>query len=325
MATPIPEKMKAAALDRFGGPEVLGIKTVPVPQCGDDELLIRVEAAGVGVWDSWEREGEMAQMIEGGPRFPYVPGADGAGEVVAVGKDVKGCRVGDRIYAYAFGNPKGGFYAEFTAVKAKHAARIPKGMKVEQAAALAADGITALRGLEDQLKLEAGQRLLVFGASGGIGHIALQLARRMGAKVLAIASGQDGVELARRLGADAVVEGHNGGDVETACRDFAPDGADAALVLACGNTCQVALKHVRKGGRIAYPNGVEPRPEAPEGIEAIAYDGIPSPKVLERLNELIEAGPFHLEVSHLYAMEEAARAQQEVLKHHLGKLALRIH
>ena len=325
MAIPIPEKMKAAALDRFGGPEVLGIKTVPVPQCGDDELLIRVEAAGVGVWDAWEREGEMAGMIEGGPRFPYVPGTDGAGEVVAVGKGVRGCEVGDRVYAYALGSPKGGFYAEFAAVKATRAARIPKGMKVEQAAALAADGITALRGLEDQLKLEAGQRLILFGASGGVGHIALQLARRMGAKVLAIASGKDGVELARRLGADAVVEGHHAGDVEKACRDFAPDGADAALVLAGGDICQATLKHLRKGGRIAHPNGVEPKPEAPEGVELIAYDGIPSQKTLQRLNELIEAGPFHLEVSHLYAMEEAARAQQEVLKHHLGKLALRIH
>ncbi|MFP2929906.1 NADP-dependent oxidoreductase [Pyxidicoccus sp. 3LG] len=324
MATSIPDTMKAAALDSFGGPEVIGIKTLPVPQCGDDEILIRVDAAGVGVWDAWEREGGMAEMIEGGPRFPYVPGFDGAGEVVAVGKGVKGCKVGDRVYGFALGSPKGGFYAEFTVVKAKHAARIPKGMKVEQAAALAADGVTALRGLEDHLELEAGQRLLIFGASGGVGHIALQLARRMGAKVLAVASGEDGVELARRLGADVVVEGHHG-DLEKACRDFAPDGLDAALVLAGGDTCESALKHVRQGGRIAYPNGVAQIPQGPKGVEVIAYDGIPSQKTFERLNELIEAGPFHLEVSHLYAMEEAARAQQEVLEHHVGKFALRIH
>lgn len=324
MAITIPDKMKAAALDRFGGPEVLGIKTVPVPSCGDDEILIRVEVAGVGVWDPWEREGKMAEMIEGGPRFPYVPGADGAGEVLAVGKDVRRFKVGERVYAIAFANPKGGFYAEYAVAKEKHAARIPKGMKVEQAAALAADGITALRGLEDHLRLQAGQRLLIFGASGGVGHIALQLARRLGVKVLAVASGEDGVELARRLGADTVAEGHRG-DVEKACREFAPDGLDAALVLACDDICQRALKHVRQGGRIAHPNGVMPRPEGPEGIEVIAYDGIPSQKTLERLNELIEAGPFHLEIGRVYAMEEAARAQKEVLQHHLGKLALRIH
>jgi NADPH2:quinone reductase len=324
MPSSIPDTMKAAALDHFGGPEVLGIKTVPVPPCGDDEILIRVDMAGVGAWDSWEREGGIAEMIEGGPRFPYVPGTDGAGQVVSVGKNVKGFKVGDRVYGFALGSPKGGFYAEFTAVKAERAARIPKGLKVEQAAALAADGITALRGLEDQLKLKSGQRLLIFGASGGIGHIALQLARRMGAKVLAVASGEDGVALVRRLGADAVVEGHQG-DVDKACREFAPDGFDAALVLANGNTCPTALKHVRQGGRIAYPNGVEPSPKGPEGVETLAYDGIPSPELLQRLNELIEAEPFHLEIGHLYAMEEAAKAQQEVLKHHLGKLVLRIH
>jgi NADPH:quinone reductase-like Zn-dependent oxidoreductase len=324
MAPSIPDTMKAAALDRFGGPEVLGIKTVPVPECGDDEVLIRVEVAGVGVWDGLEREGEMAGMMEGSPRFPYVPGTDGAGEVIAVGKNVRRFKVGERVYAVAFLSPKGGFYAEFAVVKEKHAARIPKGMKVEQAAALAADGITALQGLEDQLRLQPGQRLLIFGASGGVGHIALQLARRLGAKVLAVASGEDGVELARRLGAEAVVEGRHG-DVEKACRDFAPEGLDAALVLASGDTCQSALKHVRQGGRIAHPNGVEPPPRGPAGSEVIAYDGVPSQKTLERLNELIEAGPFHLEIGHVYAMEEAARAQKEVLQHHLGKLALRIH
>jgi NADPH:quinone reductase-like Zn-dependent oxidoreductase len=324
MAPSIPDKMKAAALDRFGGPEVLGIKTVPVPTCGDDEILIRVEGAGVGVWDSLEREGEMAGLMEGKPHFPYVPGTDGAGEVVAVGGNVRRFKVGDRVYATAFLSPKGGFYAEFTVTKEKHAARIPKGMKVEQAAALAADGITALQGLEDTLRLQAGQRLLIFGASGGVGHIAVQLARRLGARVLAVASGEDGVELVRRLGAEAVVEGHHG-EVEKACRDFAPDGLDAALVLACNDRCLSALKHVRQGGRIAYPNGVEPIPQGPEGVEVIAYDGVPRQQTLERLNELIEAGPFHVEIGHVYAMEEAVRAQKEVLQHHLGKLTLRIH
>ena len=98
-----------------------------------------------------------------------------------------------------------------------------------------------------------------------------------------------------------------------------------ALVLACNDRCLSALKHVRQGGRIAYPNGVEPLPQGPEGVEVIAYDGVPSQKTLERLNELIEAGPFHVEIGHVYAMEEAVRAQKEVLQHHLGKLTLRIH
>ncbi|MBU8900327.1 NADP-dependent oxidoreductase [Corallococcus sp. M34] len=324
MAQAIPDTMKAAALDKFGGPEVIGIKTVKVPSCGDDEILLRVDAAGIGAWDAWEVGGGLADMIEGGPRFPYVPGSDGAGEVVAVGKNVKNFKVGDRAYGFAFGSPKGGFYAEFTAVKAENAARVPQGLSIQQAATLAADGITALRGLEDQLQLKSGQRLLIFGASGGLGHIALQLARRLGAKVLAVASGEDGVALVRRLGADAAVDGRSG-DVEKACREFAPDGLDAALVLANRGACEAALKLVRKGGRIAYPNGVEPAPKGPAGVKTMAYDGLPGADVLQRLNALIEAGPFHLEVGQTYPMAEAAKAQQDVARHHLGKLALRIH
>ncbi|WP_223644861.1 NADP-dependent oxidoreductase [Corallococcus sp. EGB] len=323
MPASIPDKMRAAALDRFGGPEVLGIQTISVPACGDDEVLVRVAAAGIGVWDWMEREGQMAEMLPGGPKFPYVPGADGAGEIAAVGKNVVDLKVGDKIYGSAFMSSKGGFYAEYVAVKANQAARIPKGLKVEQAAALAADGVTAIQGLDNHLQLQSGQRLLIFGANGGIGHLAVQFAKRMGAKVLAVASGEDGVELARRIGADAVVDGKKG-DFEKVCREFAPDGFDAALVLAGGDATDKVLQHVRKGGRIAYPNGVEPVPKAPAGVQAIAYDGLPRPESLKRINELIEAGPFHLEIGRIYALEEAAKAQQEVLKHHLGKYAMRI-
>lgn len=321
MATNIPETMKAVALERFGGPDVLELETLAVPECGDDEILIRVDTAGVGVWDPWEREGAMAEVIEGGPRFPYVPGSDGAGEVVAVGRNVTRFTEGDRVYAFGFANPKGGFYAEYAAVPARHAARIPAGLPVEQAGVLAVDGVTALRGL-DALELEPGQRLLIVGASGGIGHIALQLAKRMGVEVLAAASGADGLELVRRLGAEVVVDGHDREALVQACRDFVPD---AALVLACDDVCQEALGHVREGGRIAHPNGVEPVPSGPEGVEVIGYDGIPDEEVFDRLNHLIESGPFQLAVSRIYELEEAAAAQEQVLKHHVGKLALRVH
>jgi NADPH:quinone reductase len=307
MASSIPEKMKAAALDRFGGPEVLGIQSIAVPACGDDEILVRVAAAGIGAWDHLEREGGLKDMVPGGPRFPYVPGADGAGEVIAVGRNVKAHSVGDIVYGTAFLSPKGGFYAEYVVLTA----------------ALAADGVTAIQGLEDHLQLKSGQTLLLFGASGGLGHLALQLALRMGVKVLAVASGADGVELVRRLGADAAVDGRQA-DAEKACRDFALEGFDAALVLARGDAAEPLLRHVRAGGRIAYPTGVEPAPKGPEGVQAKAYDGLPDARSLARINELIEAGPFHLEIGRVYALEEAAKAQQEVLQHHLGKFVMRI-
>jgi NADPH2:quinone reductase len=318
MQASIPAEMKAAAFDRYGGPEVLHTQTLPVPRPGRKQVLIRLDAAGIGVWDPYVRSGEF----EIGPkRFPKVIGNDGAGEVVAVGDGVRRFRVGDPVYAYSM---EGGFYAEYVALDEDEIAPIPKGLSAEQAGALGADGVTALHGLDDQLRLAAGQTLMIYGASGGIGHLAVQLAKRMGGRVLAVASGPDGVELVRKLGADAAVDGKRE-DVARAARDFAPGGLDAALVLAHGESLAPALGAVRKGGRIAHPNGVEPAPTAPKGVTLLAYDGEPGPDAFERLNRLIAAGPFHVEVGRVYPLEEAERAHREVGKHHLGKLALRIH
>ncbi|BDG01476.1 NADP-dependent oxidoreductase [Anaeromyxobacter oryzae] len=318
MQASIPAQMKAAAFDRYGGPEVLHTETLPVPKPGPKQVLIRLDSAGIGVWDPYVRSGEIEL---GQSRFPRVIGNDGAGEVVATGADVRRFRIGDRVYAYSF---EGGFYAEFVALDEDAIAPIPPGMSAEEAGALGADGVTALRGLDDQLHLAAGQTLMVYGASGGIGHLAVQLAKRMGAKVLAVASGPDGIALVRRLGADAAVDGKRD-DVARAARDFAPGGLDAALVLVAGQGLDAALATMRRGGRIAFPNGVEPAPRAPAGVTLQAYDGEPSPDAFQRLNRLIGAGPFHVEVGRVYPLEEAARAHREIQQHHLGKLALRIH
>ena len=199
----IPETMKAAAIDRFGGPEVIHTRSLPVPKPGEYEVLIQLDTAGIGVWDPYVREGEIPT---GEQRFPRVIGNDGAGTVVAAGDRVTRFRIGERVYAYSM---DGGFYAEYVAVNEDNVAPIPPGVEPDEAGALGADGITALRGLDDELRLQAGETLMIFGASGGIGHIAVQLAKRMGARVLAIASGSDGVDLVRRLGADAAVDGRH--------------------------------------------------------------------------------------------------------------------
>jgi NADPH:quinone reductase len=318
MQASIPAQMSAAAFDRYGGPEVLHAETLPVPRPGPSQVLVRLDSAGIGVWDPDVRSGELKL---GPSRFPQVIGNDGAGEVVAVGDDVRRFRVGDRVYAYSFA---GGFYAEYVAVDEDAIAPIPQGLSTAEAGALGADGVTAVRGLDDQLHLSAGQTLMVYGASGGIGHIAVQLAKRVGAKVLAVASGRDGVELVRKLGADAAVDGKRD-DAAQAARDFAPNGLDAALVLVHGDSLEPALGTIRKGGCIAHPNGVEPVPKGPPGVQVLAYDGEPGRDALERLNRLIAAGPFHLEVGRAYRLEDAARAHREIGQHHLGKLALRIH
>jgi NADPH:quinone reductase-like Zn-dependent oxidoreductase len=313
----IPPTMKAAAIDRFGGPDELHVEVLPVPVPDADQVLIQLDSAGIGVWDPYVREGEFKL---GEPHFPMVIGNDGAGTVIAAGGNVTRFQVGDRVYAYAM---EGGFYAEYAAVDADEVALIPPGVSDEQAGVLGADGVTALVGLEDQLQLRPNEKVMIYGASGGIGHLAVQLAKRLGAEVLAVASGADGVQLTKRLGADVAIDGREQ-DVARAARDFAPQGLDAALVLATGPGLEEALGGMKKGGRIAHPNGVDDMPRPPAGVQSLAYDGEASPAVFDRLNELIGAGPFHVELGRVYALADAARAHRELGQHHLGKLAFRV-
>ena len=317
------QTMRAVALDKFGGPETLTIQTLPIPEIEANEVLIRVEAAGVGAWDPFEREGGFVEITGIQPTFPYVLGTDGAGTIAAVGKDVKRFKEGDRVYAAVLGNPKGGFYAQYAAVNADNVSLIPKQLTVEQAAVLPTDALTALTGLERVLRLKAGESLMVFGASGGVGHLALQLGKRLGANVFAIASGDDGVQFAKKLGADSAVDGRSD-TVLDAAREFAPNGIDTALVTAGGERTDRALSAMRKGGRIAYPHGVMPEPTAPEGVAVEAYDGEFDPALIERLNALIDSGPFVAHVDRTFPLEQVSEAHKALTEHHLGKIALRI-
>ena len=322
MGNPIPAKMKAVAIDRFGGVETMRLRELPVPEVGPDEVLIRVEFAGVGKWDPFEREGGFHREYHIEPKFPHVLGSDGAGTVVAAGRSVRNLKVGDRAYGMSLVSPKGGFYAEYAAVKADHASRVPDKLPTDQAGIMAVDAITALRGLDDHLGLKKGEAVMVFGAGGGIGHLAVQLARAMGARVFAVASGEDGVALARRVGADAVVNGRKD-DVPAAARRFAPAGIDCALFTAGGPAAEAALTALKKGGRVAYPTGVEPEPQPRDGLTFKRYDGTPDAKVIEKLNRLIESGPFQAHVARTFPLDRAAEAHRELDKHYLGKLALR--
>jgi NADPH2:quinone reductase len=316
MSPSIPRTMKAAVIDKFGGPGALHVATIPVPELGASEILMRVQAAGIASWDPWMREGGMGRK-----RFPQVLGSDGAGTVVAVGSKVKRFKVGDRAYAYTFDNPKGGFYAQYAAVPEAAAAPAPPHLSLPEAGGLAACGLTALAGLE-ALKIKPGQSVMITGASGGVGHLALQLVKRKGGRVLAVASGGDGVALARRLGADVSVNG-KAADVVKAARNFAPGGLDRALVFANSPQLAAALKLVKKGGTIAYPEGVYPEPKGQAGVSVRSFNGLPDAAAFARLNGIIARGRFRVEVPRTYRLEELPQAHRDVAKHHLGKLILK--
>jgi NADPH:quinone reductase-like Zn-dependent oxidoreductase len=192
-------------------------------------------------------------------KFPLVPGADGTGTVVALGPGVTEFSEGDEVYGYGFLNPKGGFYAEYAAVPADQVARVPESMDLERGAALPVTGVTALRGLDDTLRIGPGVRLLVFGAAGGVGYPAVQLAKAMGAQVLGVVSNAEAAALVRGAGADVVVNGRED-DLAGAVQAFAPDGLDAVLAVVNGQGLDTAIAAVRQGGRVAYPHGVQPAP-----------------------------------------------------------------
>ena len=310
--------MKAVAIESYGGKEMLKLRELPIPEMSPAEVLIKVEAAGVGVWDAIVRQGFMEEMVPA--TFPLVLGGDGSGTIAAVGADVQGFRVGDKVYGYAFLSPKGGFYANDVVLPTDQVALVPKGLTMEQAGALAVPGLTALHGLTDALKLKAGDRLLIFGV-GSVGHLAVQLAKRLDVQVLAVASGKDSVALARAAGADEVVDG-KGGDLAAAIHRFAPEGLDAVLATVNGKGLDTAITAIRQGGRLAYPNGVQPEPKAGHGVAAVNYSGTPDRQTFDRLNALIEAGPFSVQIDQRFPLSEAVQAHAAMEEHHLGRMVL---
>lgn len=313
------QQMQAMAVDEFGGPDKLTLHTLPVPPVDADEVLIHVEIAGVGIWDAMEREGNL---VYNEVHFPRVLGGECAGTIAAIGERVERFAVGDRVYAQSFMNDKGGSYAQYVVVSEKTVASVPDNLDMRMAGGLPIAGATALSNLKALGAIEK-TKLMLWGASGGVGHVALQLAKRLGAQVFAIASGADGVELAQQLGADEAVDGRND-DVVQRARAFAPEGFDTALVLVGGENVQLTLSLVRPGGIITFPNGVMPEPNAPDGVELKKANGFADPMLSDRLNRLISIGEFQVRIAQTFLLEEAAQAQEAMQKHYLGKIVLRV-
>jgi NADPH:quinone reductase-like Zn-dependent oxidoreductase len=195
--------MKAIVQDTYGSPDVLKLREIDKPKVGDDEALVRVHAAGVdrGVWHLMTGLPYLARLAFGfrAPKTP-VPGMDLAGVVEAVGKDASRFRPGDEV----FGVGKGTF-AEYALAREEKLAPKPANLTFEQAAALAISGLTALQGLRDHGRIEPGQKVLVIGASGGVGTFAVQIAKAFGAQVTGVCSTTK-VEMVRSIRADHVID-----------------------------------------------------------------------------------------------------------------------
>jgi NADPH:quinone reductase-like Zn-dependent oxidoreductase len=252
-----------------------------------------------------------------------VPGVDGAGVVVAKGARVRRFRLGDHVYAYEWGNRQGGFYAEFAAADAAHVARIPKSLDLRDAGAVATTGLTALQGL-DALELRPGHTVLIFGASGAVGTMAVQFAAQRGAHVIATASGSAAARLVRTLGAQRVIDARRAESIDQ-LRRFASAGLDRVLAFAGGDGLERCLDFVRPGGRVVYPNGIEPVPSKRRTLRVQAFDMVASPRQFERLNRHLAEGRIRVPITARYSLGKAAQAHRRLAQQHvLGRMVLQI-
>lgn len=193
--------MRAVVYERYGSEDVLRLVEVPVPEPGRGQVLVRVAATSMNPADRALRAGDLRRVLR--LRLPFTPGSDVAGVVEAVGTGVSDIAVG--LPVWALQPPKaGGACAEFVVVQSEHVSPAPARVTLKEAAALPLVGLTALQALRDRAHLRAGQRLLVFGAAGGVGTAAVQIGRALGAEVTAVA-GRRHADLLARLGASTVL------------------------------------------------------------------------------------------------------------------------
>jgi NADPH:quinone reductase-like Zn-dependent oxidoreductase len=311
-----PDTMLAAAIDHGGGPEVITSHRVPVPKPAPGEVLIQVHAAGVGVWEQHARQSPDADT-----HFPLILGSDGAGIVAALGAGVHRFRVGDQVYGTSEA-----FYAEYVTVRADDLAPVPKGIGLTEAGVLAISGLSALQGIDDVLQVKAGDTVLIHGAAGAVGALAIQFAKLRGAKVLATASDDAGLALVKRLGADAAVNGRTG-DITAAIRQLAPNGTDAILALVGGDSLEHCIDALRTDGRgrVAYLYGMRPLPQPRFAARMTLYTYVAGIPEFERLNQAVESAKLQVPIGAEYPLAGAADAHRRLESGHLlGKIVLKV-
>jgi NADPH:quinone reductase-like Zn-dependent oxidoreductase len=301
--------MQAIMVDEPGGPDVLRAGEAAMPQPGPEEVLVRVLAAGVGPWDVSRRTGVMPGS------FPYVPGLEFAGVVEGGTGDAAAFEDGEPVYGYRWPD---GCYAEYVVCPAEQLAPVPAGLDADEAAAVPVCGLTALQGLAGVLGVGSGDTVLITAASGGVGHLAVQIARLLGANVIATASAQNH-DFVHTLGAELVVD-HTKPDWPDQVRSLS--GGGAAKVLACAApTLAGAAQAARDGAVIATPVHAE-FPER-DGVRWQQYDGRPSGTDLIRMAPWFDDGSLSVHVSRRFYWKDAAAAQREAENGHVqGKLLL---
>ena len=312
-ATP---SMKAVVIHEYGGPEVLKYEDVPQPEPKEDQLLVRVIAAGVNPVDGMIRSGMFDK--EGHRSFPIILGGDIAGVVEKVGSKVAKFKPGEPVFAYVSLDNSGG-YAQYALVTEREAAPKPKSLTYVEAAAVPIVALTAWQALIDTAKLNAGQTVLIHGGSGGVGSFAIQIAKAHGAKVIATASTAN-QEFLKQLGADVAIDYTKQNFEEIA------KNVDVVLDSIGKDTLARSYGVVKKGGIVVSLVARPDRTElANHGIRGEALSVDPNSEELTEIGKLIDDKKINVIVSQTFPLSEAKKAQEQVATGHTrGKIVLKV-
>jgi NADPH:quinone reductase len=304
--------MRAIVVEDFGGPEVLRVRDVPLPQPGPGEVLVRVVSAGVGPWDVAKRKGLL------GGELPFVPGFECAGTVVGRTGDEAGFHDGEPVYGYI---GYSGGYGEYVACPAERLAPLPIALSLAEAGAAPVNLLTADAGVRDVLAVRAGQTVLVTAAAGGLGHLAAQLAVHAGARVIATAA-RDHHDFVHKLGVGQVVD-HHDPDWPRLVRDMSAGGVDSALSSVSATTAGAAAA-TRDGGVVATPAHSGDAP-ADGRVRVQHYNGPLDGHRLIRLAPALDDGGVAVVVSARFDLDDAAAAHRQVEQGHTwGKIVLSV-
>src|SRR5271168_3193896 len=305
--------MKAVYIEKFGGPEVLQYGDMPDPVAGPGEVVVDAVAASVNAADWKVRAGEYSQAT-----FPLILGRDFSGTVAATGPGVSDLKIGDAVFG-VFDVGKEGAYAEKVAIKSAIIAKKPDTLSHIDAAALALAGLTAIRSIEDTLKLQRGEKILIQGGAGGVASFAIQLAKHIGAPVITTTSPTN-IDYVRGLGADAVID-YTAQDFTHAVGD-----CDAVFDTVGGEVAQKSFAVLRPGGRAAF---IASGPQAPQPDRSDVTSLRPAVgrarAPLERVAELITTGAVRPPEIKLYSLSQAAEAHRvSEARHFRGKLVFQV-
>ncbi len=308
--------MKAAQFKTYGDPQVVEVVDVEKPAIQDGQILVEVHAASLNPFDYKVRRGYMKEMIP--LALPVTLGGDFAGTITAVGNGVSEFAVGDEVFGQA--NVVGGgsgTLAEFAAAKAGSVAKKPQSVDFFQAAALPLVGVSAVQALIEHIKLVKDQKILIHGGAGGIGSIAIQLAKSIGAYVATTAS-PDHADFVRSLGADEVID-YKGQDFSTILKDF-----DAVYDTVGGETYTKSFAVLKKGG-VIVTMVAKPDPELDKKYEVTTIGQMTNTTTerLTHLAELVDAEKIKVTIEKMFPLEQAKEAYDFLETNHpKGKIVV---